>query len=402
MRLIDFFAGVGCFSIAGHSLGIETVAACEIDKHASACFASHFEGVPNFGDISKAGLERELPDADIWSGGSPCVDVSPAGKRAGLEGGTRSGLVYKLIALASVRRPRWILLENSAGLITTAGGINLWNLLTAIDHIGYRCAWRVLDSQYFGIPQARRRVFILARDIGAGGVSPEEILFDEEGGGRHATARRETWKKSSAGPSGRVGISRAISTRPCQRLDPGAGGVSFVVGAFNAETVTSGENRSSVTPHAPTMSTRGLGSMIGITPQAIDGPGCHADMAPVIGTRNRASVVGFDSKGLMGPGNFGDKSPVLRAEQRAGVAGTICANYGKQVGQDQGNGIVAHGKSPAGYFVRRFTPLECERIQGIPDSWTEGFSDAQRYKMIGNACPPPMIKWILGRLIARS
>jgi DNA (cytosine-5)-methyltransferase 1 len=410
--MVDFFAGVGCFSAAGHAAGFETIAALEINQAAADCYARHFPGVQNLGDINAA----SPPTADLWTGGFPCQDLSPAGSRAGLDG-KRSGLIWRFLDLAAALRPRWILLENSTGLLTVARGRNAWRLFAALDDIGYMGAWRVMDSRYFGIPQGRRRVFILARDSRAPGPSPEEVLFDGEGGSGDAATGGEEGAKAAGRARSRAGISRAIATRPCQRNDPDASGVSYVVGAisdapglagalgtngrranvedgriivgaFNAETITSGENRSGVTPHAPTLSTRGLGSVIGsfnadmigsiygITPQAIDGPGTHENMAPTIGTRNRAGVVAFDSKSRVGPGNFGDTSPTLRTLNRPGVA----------------------GKEGGGYFVRRFTPLECERIQGIPDSWTAGQSDARRYHQIGNACPPPMIEWILRRL----
>lgn len=402
MKMVDFFAGVGCFSAAGHAAGFETIAALEINQAAADCYARHFPEVPNLGDINAAAP----PTADLWTGGFPCQDLSPAGGRAGLDG-KRSGLIWRFLKLADALRPRWILLENSTGLLTVARGRNAWRLFAALDDIGYLGAWRVMDSRYFGIPQGRRRVFILARDSRADGPDPAEVLFDGEGGGGDAATGGEKGAPVAGRAGARPGIARTIDTRPCQRLDPGATGASFVVGAFNAETITSSENRSGVTPHAPTLSTRGLGSVIGtlnvgqagqqVSPlnrsgnaSTLDTTGkaavigsFNADMigitpprensiSPTLNTGGGGSIYGITPQAIDGPGTHENMAPTIGTRNRAGVC--------------------------SGYFVRRFTPLECERIQGIPDGWTAGQSDARRYHQIGNACPPPMIEWILRRL----
>jgi DNA (cytosine-5)-methyltransferase 1 len=116
---------------------------------------------------------------DLICGGFPCQDLSVAGRRAGLRG-ERSGLFFEFARIAQTLRPTWLLIENVPGLLTSAKGHDFAVIVDTLADIGYGLAWRILDSQYFGVPQRRRRVYIVGH---LGAPCPPEILFEPEGGG---------------------------------------------------------------------------------------------------------------------------------------------------------------------------------------------------------------------------
>ena len=181
MRHASFFSGVGGLDIGFERAGIETVSVCEISPYASSVLAERFPSAPNLGSITEV-RAHDIPDADIWSGGFPCQDLSIAGKRAGFAG-KRSSLAFTFLDLVEQRRPKWIVLENVPGLLNSNDGRDFARLQREVDELGYGMAWRVLDARFFGIPQRRRRVFLVAS---LGSIRAAEVLFDGEGGeGNH-------------------------------------------------------------------------------------------------------------------------------------------------------------------------------------------------------------------------
>ena len=162
MRHASFFSGAGGLDLGFERAGITTVSVSEIDPYANAVLAERFPGAPNLGSITEVEA-NDIPEADIWSGGFPCQDLSTAGKRAGFAG-QRSSLAFKFLNLVEQRRPRWLVLENVPGLFTSNHGRDFAHLLNEMDQRGYGYAWRTLDAQHFGVPQRRRRVFIVAAD----------------------------------------------------------------------------------------------------------------------------------------------------------------------------------------------------------------------------------------------
>jgi len=181
---VSLFAGVGGFDLALQRNGVKVVASVEIDKKAQDVLRRHFPESTIFGDITgvtgeqlrAAGFE---PSNGIITGGFPCQDLSVAGKRAGLEG-SRSGLFWEICRLLDETRAQNFILENVPGLLSSNGGKDMAVVIEALVERGYRIAWRVLDAQHFGVPQRRRRVFIVGC-LGNSGRSPEEILAIAEG-----------------------------------------------------------------------------------------------------------------------------------------------------------------------------------------------------------------------------
>lgn len=187
MKFIDWFSGVGGFRIALEAAGLECAASCEIDPFCGEVQYARFGRRPEFLDISKLRAE-DLPDVPLWCGGFPCQDLSVAGKRGGLRKANRSGLVWKLLELAEVRRPAWIWLENVAGLFTSSDGADLGLLLARMADLWPCVGWRTFDAQFFGVPQRRRRVFIVG---GPRAERVEEVLFEPQGRAGNHTSRGE-------------------------------------------------------------------------------------------------------------------------------------------------------------------------------------------------------------------
>ncbi len=166
MKFVSLFAGVGGFDLGLERSGHTCVGQVEIDKHARSVLELQFPNVPKHDDVTTAidwadqiGLTGNI---DLVCGGFPCQDLSVAGKRAGLAG-ARSGLFYDALRFATHTKAKTILLENVPGLLSSNQGRDFGSVLIALADSGYsNIEWRLLDSQFFGVPQRRRRVFIVA------------------------------------------------------------------------------------------------------------------------------------------------------------------------------------------------------------------------------------------------
>lgn len=172
MKVLSLFSGVGGFDLGLERAGMETVFQCEWDKHASKVLERHWPNVPRWGDITTLAGRHILshaPEVDVVAWGSPCQDLSVAGKRAGLSG-ERSGLFHEGIRVIKEireetdgRYPRISIWENVYGALNSNGGADFGSVLNALAEAGAMVIeWRVLDAQYFGVPQRRRRVFVVA------------------------------------------------------------------------------------------------------------------------------------------------------------------------------------------------------------------------------------------------
>jgi DNA (cytosine-5)-methyltransferase 1 len=165
MKYLSTFTGVGGFDM-GMPPDWECVGMSEIDKHANMVLRYRFKDVKNYGDIEKISYE-ELPDFDVLIGGSPCQDVSLAGKRAGLSG-VRSRLFFSYVAILKVKKPRYFIFENVKGLLSSNEGKDFAEVTSQFTEAGYDIWWQVLDASDFGIPQHRERIFILGTPGGSG------------------------------------------------------------------------------------------------------------------------------------------------------------------------------------------------------------------------------------------
>ena len=189
MRYVSLFSGIEAASVACDGMGWEPLAFAEIDQFPSAVLKQHFPQVPNLGDVTKVDWRRFVKDfgkPDLIVGGSPCQSFSIAGTRTGLEGA--SGLMWEYVRAVRDVRPEWVLWENVPGALSSTHGEDFGCLLRSLDDIGYGLAWRVLDAQFFGVPQRRRRVFLVGR---LGACPPLEVLFEPEGMRRDYQPSRE-------------------------------------------------------------------------------------------------------------------------------------------------------------------------------------------------------------------
>jgi site-specific DNA-cytosine methylase len=160
VKYLSVCAGIEAASVAWHHMGWEPVAFSEIEKFPSAVLAHHYPNVPNWGDMTKF---KEWPDAniDVLVGGTPCQSFSVAGLRKGLDD-PRGNLMLTYLAIAQRYRPQWLVWENVPGVLSSEGGRDFAALLRGLAELRYGWAYRVLDSQYFGVPQRRRRCFVVS------------------------------------------------------------------------------------------------------------------------------------------------------------------------------------------------------------------------------------------------
>ena len=205
---VSLFAGVGGFDLALERNGVKVVASVEIDKKASAVLAQHFPNSKLFGDITEVTGEQLIaagfdPRNGIITGGFPCQDLSVAGKRSGLAG-KRSGLFWEICRLLDETRAQNFILENVPGLLSSNQGRDMAAVVEALVERGYGIAWRVLDAQHFGVPQRRRRIFIVG-SLGNSGRTPAEILNLTESRSRYLEASQSKRKDSATKVADGVG-----------------------------------------------------------------------------------------------------------------------------------------------------------------------------------------------------
>lgn len=160
LRFISLFAGIGGFDLGFERAGMECVAQVEWDKQAQAVLSSHFPEVARFEDIRDVG-QCNLPNTDVLCGGFPCQDVSLAGERSGLQG-NRSTLWTEFYRLIRDLKPRWVVVENVVGLLSSDDGRFFGTILRDLSTSGFDAEWEVLPAAVFGAPQRRERVFIVA------------------------------------------------------------------------------------------------------------------------------------------------------------------------------------------------------------------------------------------------
>ena len=191
---VSLFAGVGGFDLAMQRQGVKVVASVEIDKKCNEVLAQHFPDATQFTDVTTVKGEDLInagfnPSKGIITGGFPCQDLSVAGKRAGLAG-ARSGLFWEIARLVEETQSEYFIIENVPGLLSSNNGADFGVVIGTMADLGYSVGWRVLDAQYFGVPQRRKRVFIVGRRSSDRGIA--EILFKSEGLRRNPTQIIET------------------------------------------------------------------------------------------------------------------------------------------------------------------------------------------------------------------
>lgn len=393
VTLGSLFDGIGGWPLAALHAGIRPVWSSEIEKFPLAVTKTRFPDMVQLGDITKID-GAEIEPVDIICMGSPCQDLSVAGKQEGLKG-ERSGLFYRAIELVRRMRtatggqyPRFVVWENVPGAFSSNRGHDFKSVLEAsaqakipIPGSGKwapagmvrspECdlAWRVLDAQYWGVPQRRKRIFLVA-DYGVGGRCADQILFERAS------------LPGNIAPGGRTGESSASGAR--------GGAYSTVTGFSIGASVA--DSNPVLDDLAPTMRTttrlgcRCAGFKVSQTDTRVKGP---LDTSPIITAR--AGTGGNNLPLLLQETAFGVGNGQLHQVNQGNKAGALNCMHDQQCILDVKDMV-----------VRRLTPLECERLQGLPDNWTliddKTCSDSARYKAIGNGMAQPCADFIIRRI----
>ena len=160
MKYLSLCSGIEAATVAWHPLGWEAVAYSEIEKFPSQVLAHHYPQTPNLGDMTKFKEWNLGSDVDVLVGGTPCQSFSVAGLRKGLDD-PRGNLMLTYLAIADKYRPKWLVWENVPGVLSSNGGKDFGTFLGGLGELGYGFTYRVLDAQYFGVAQRRKRVFVV-------------------------------------------------------------------------------------------------------------------------------------------------------------------------------------------------------------------------------------------------
>ncbi len=186
MRFISLFSGIGGIDLAFERAGMSCQKQVEIDSHCQRVLKHHWPKIERTQDVTQEKGEK----TDLVCGGFPCQDLSSNGKRAGLAG-HRSGLFFEFARILEEATPLWFVVENVAGLLSSNEGRDMGTVLATLGDLGYGWAYRLLDSRSNGIPQARKRIYIVGRHKDT--QSSVKVLFDEkENGGTCKTSPRKT------------------------------------------------------------------------------------------------------------------------------------------------------------------------------------------------------------------
>jgi len=332
LRYVSVCSGIEAATVAWHPLGWKPALFAEIEKFPGAVLAHHYPEVKNVGDFTKIQAD-ECGPIDALVGGTPCQDFSVAGLRAGLDG-KRGQLTIEYAALAGRLRPRWLVWENVPGVLSSDGGRAFGTFLGILGQLGYGLAYRVLDAQYLGVPQRRRRVFV----VGYFGDwrRAAAVLFERQSMSGHPPPSREARQVPPCIPSRSLGggglgtdfdcdgglvvgggIAHCLASHAAKGGDPTTDNYIATGGFPSSEvapTLNAGGNRTGGN-RQPGTSVDPVESLIVTHSLRADGFDASED-----GTGCGTPLVAFDCK-ASGRNGFGvgETSPTLRAMGHAGT-----------------------------------------------------------------------------------
>jgi DNA (cytosine-5)-methyltransferase 1 len=382
MKYLSLFSGIEAATVGWDDFGWKCVGVSEVDPFACAVLKHRWPKINNLGDVTKIdkerinGLKEEHGFIDIVVGGSPCQSFSSAGTKKGLED-PRGRLMLDYIRIVGEVRPTWFLWENVPGALSTEEGRAFGTLITKMAELGYSLCWRVLDSQYFGVPQRRKRVFLVGH-IGKTS-SAFQVLFDREGGEGDIGESCEKGKSHTTKPQeGAREHREAWNVTFCDangtRKDRPNGGVYINKVDKSSTCTTSGVGNTLVVDHI-------LDSELAGTLCARDYKGPASDdmskttQKLVVETYREHDFPNFTESKVAAPLRVASHTSTLAIE----------------------------GKTR----VRKLTLIECERLQGFPDNYTkvpygkktsEECPRGPRYKVLGNSMAVPVMRWIGQRI----
>jgi len=449
----SLFAGVGGFDLGFDAAGWDCKFQVEWDKHCQGVLKRHWPNVPKWEDVRDVN-GAELTPVDLISFGSPCQDLSVAGKRSGLDG-ERSGLYFEGIRIIKEMRdatngeyPKWAIWENVPGALTSNKGEDFAEVINQMANIGaLGIEWHILDAQWFGVAQRRRRVFVIACwDASAIGRSNGKILpVPEDSSGNIKKSRKKGKQNSRAFKDG---VGESIWYGQTGHAKWAEGGITlaatdykrpernFILEPFvKAKRAQSTEDFETWVDNAvsPTLNAFDNTGESRATVLVVDGTrvsdlriydddtvptlkhrmGTGGGQVPLVAISNEEETYSFHIK--QDPISDIDLSICITEQMGVGVAipiqGTIIGRSDTAGPQGKGFGdegdpsytldtISQHGVMTPELILRRLTPIECERLMGFPDNHTavdyngKKVADTNRYKMCGNAIASPVAEWI--------
>lgn len=351
MEYISLFSGIEAATVAWHDLGWTPVAFADIDEFPSALLKHHYPHVPNLGDVTGVDWNEWKGKAKCVVGGSPCQSFSLAGKRLGMDD-PRGNLALHYLSVVRDIQPKWFVYENVVGLLSSGGGADFATFLSEVAKLGYGFAYRVLDAQNFGVPQRRRRVFVVGcadgdwRSAAAVLFESESLVRDSKQGGskgqKNTLFTKDSPGDKSEDPSSDTG--RGIDSNP---LKPAG---SLTAGMYHHGSINN----------------------------------------QCLGTNGHLIMEG------RGVDIWNNK-----------LTGHVASTMGTNTGIAIDNGPMVFDDYESQLLVRRLMPAECERLQGFPVGYTQipwkgkeasRCPSTHRYKALGNSMAVPVMKWIGERI----
>ena len=385
----SLFAGIGGWTLACEKFGIKSLWASEIEKFPIRVMQQHFPQVKQLGDINKLS-GYEIEPVDIITAGSPCQDFSVAnGDRKGLQG-ERSGLFCKAIKIlyemresTKGKQPRFFIFENVPGVLNCNGGMDYQEMLEEITESkipmpdsgrwatagmvrgkGIECAWRILDAQYWGVAQRRRRLFLIADFRGK---LSAKILFKPESVSRDIEESESAKKESAVGIKASIGKSSKIYD---------------ITNSHSSEVICIPINDKATRYKGGGLTRKNDGAGNGL------GIGKNGDPAPTLTRADRHAI--FRTYSFQRSTNMMENKKSHTLSKRDYKRATDL--------------VVKEIENPEMIpQVRKLTPLECERLQGLPEQWTliadESCTDSARYRAIGNGMAQPCPDFIIKSMV---
>ena len=397
-------SGIEAASVAWEPLGWKPAFFSEIEPFPRAVLAHRWPGVPCHGDFTTIEAGQYDP-IDLLVGGTPCQSFSVAGLRGGLDD-ERGNLALEYLRLAQRLRPRWLVWENVPGVLSSNGGRDFGAILGGMVELGYGVAYRVLDAQFFGVAQRRRRVFVVGylgdwRRAAA-------VLFERHSLSGHPAPRRE------AGKGAATDVAHSLRAGGFDASEDGTGrGTPLVAGTLtnNGRAAGSATQQDAESGLLVAFSAKdhGADAMLDLSPTLRAGG--HSSSHANAGVMPAISFALRGREGGALPEVGGDQIGALRAANGGSSRDYVAFNTRKDPihgdeaqplgAKDNGNGVLI------GSAVRRLTPTECERLQGFQDGYTQipwrgkpadDCPDGPRYKALGNSMAVPCMSWIGQRI----
>jgi DNA (cytosine-5)-methyltransferase 1 len=442
VKFISVCSGIEAASVAFNPLGFEAVAFSEIEPFPCAVLAHHYPNTPNWGDMTKF---KEWPDAaiDLLCGGTPCQSFSVAGLRKGLDD-PRGNLMLTFGAIAAKYRPQWLVWENVPGVLSSNGGADFGSFLGMLGELGYGFAYRVLDAQFFGVAQRRRRVFVVA--CLGDWRSAAAVLFERHSMSGHPAPSREARQvaptipsRSTAGgglgtdfdcdggticvATGQAGAEIGADMAPTINCNHEAPYVAHSLRGEGFDASEDGTGRG--TPLVP------VGVTIHGTDPTVQKVASYSEVAQCLRARTPGNIDNSSTTVVQQPVAYGIRTAntssngwgiqeecthTLDCAQGVAVAVALRGREGgatAELGDEVQNCLRASsggGDKPhvlTAMQVRRLTPEECEALQGFPRGYTAipwrkkaaaECPDGPRYKALGNSWAVPNVRWIGERL----